>query len=385
MHAKYSVADILNRYQEDLCKLVPNSWKSRTLHAVRKCRTIELGGHIDACDCCDNLHLSYNSCRNRHCPTCQGHKREQWIQKRSDELLNIPYYHVVFTIPHQLNTLCLYNPKLVYATLFKTAWATLKGFARNPKNLGARTGMIALLHTWGQNLQLHPHLHCIVPAGGVLEKGNWKMSKNKGDFLFCVKEMSIVFRAKFVKNLRKENAAISKRVFDSLFDENWVVYAKKAFVKPEYVIEYLGRYSHKIAISNHRILAIDNKENTTTFSLKNYKKYGKRETMTLSQTEFVKRFSLHILPKGFTRIRHYGILSSTWKKYHLAALQAQLNNKKTVSKTTKNHIKHLKCPICKEGNLHTILMFSKTRPPPKKFLKQIAAQKRKKHKEQIIK
>ena len=129
---------MLNRHQEDLYKLVPNSWKSRTLHAVRKCRTIALGGHIDACDCCNTLHLSYNSCRNRHCPTCQGHKREQWIAKRSEELLNIPYYHVVFTIPHELNALCLHNPKLVYATLFKTAWETIKGFAENPKNLGAR-------------------------------------------------------------------------------------------------------------------------------------------------------------------------------------------------------------------------------------------------------
>ncbi len=179
--------------------------------------------------------------------------------------------------------------------------------------------MIGLLHTWAQNLQLHPHLHCIVPAGGVTEKGIWKSSKNKGDFLFCVKEMSRVFRAKFVANLRKEKAEIPQELYDSLFKKNWVVYAKKAFVKPEYVIEYLGRYSHKIAISNHRILAIDNKANTVTFGLKNYKQGGKKETMTLSQSDFIKRLSLHVLPKGFTRIRHYGILSGTWKKKHFAS------------------------------------------------------------------
>jgi hypothetical protein len=378
MRAKYTVADVLNRHQEDLNGLVPNSWKSRALHALRKCRTIELGGHIDACDCCNDLHLSYNSCRNRHCPTCQGHKREQWIAKRSEELLNIPYYHVVFTMPDELNTLCLQNPKLLYATLFKTAWETLKGFAENPKNLGAKTGMIALLHTWGQNLQLHPHLHCIVPAGGVLKNGDWKMSKNKGNFLFCVKEMSKVYCAKFVANLPKEKAAIPQKTYDILFEKKWVVYAKKAFVKPQYVIEYLGRYSHKIAISNHRILAINNQTNTVTFSLKNYKKKGKKETMTLAQTQFIKRFSLHILPKGFTRIRHYGILSGTWKKKHLQALQEQLNGMKTGEKSTTINdakSKHLQCPNCKQGTLTPIFVFSKARPPPAHLLKRIAAQK----------
>ena len=177
------------------------------------------------------MHLSYNSCRNRHCPTCQGHKREQWIEKRSEELLNIPYYHVVFTLPHELNELYLYEPKLVYSTLFETAWQTLQGFAENPAYLGARTGMIALLHTWGQNLQLHPHLHCIVPAGGVQENGEWKMSKNKGNFLFPVKEISQVFRAKFVANLRKKKKDIPQILYDSLFQKNWGGVCKKSVCK----------------------------------------------------------------------------------------------------------------------------------------------------------
>lgn len=381
MRANYRVADVINIHKNNLDKWCANSWKSRTLHAIRKCRTIALGGHIDKCDCCNKLHLSYNSCRNRHCPTCQGHKREQWIEKRSEELLNIPYYHVVFTLPHELNELYLYEPKLVYSTLFETAWQTLQGFAENPAYLGARTGMIALLHTWGQNLQLHPHLHCIVPAGGVQENGEWKMSKNKGNFLFPVKEISQVFRAKFVANLRKKKKDIPQILYDSLFQKNWVVYAKKAFVKPKYVIEYLGRYSHKVAISNHRILGIHNKSNTVTFNLKNYKKGGRKETLTLSQKEFIRRFTLHILPKGFTRIRHYGILSGTWKKKHLKALQEKLGGQKGVNKETKtvdNQSKHLQCPSCKKGTLHTILIFTKIRPPPAYLLRQIKNQKQQK-------
>ena len=386
MRSKYKVANLLNNHKNNLDSLCANTWKSRTLHAIRKCRTIELGGHIDKCDCCNKLHLSYNSCRNRHCPTCQGHKREQWIENRSQELLNVPYYHVVFTIPHELNELCLYEPKLVYSTLFKTAWETLQGFASNPKLLGARTGMIALLHTWGQNLQLHPHLHCIVPAGGVLGNGAWKMSKNKGTFLFPVKAMSKVFRAKYVAQLRKEKEDICPILCNKLFQKNWVVYAKQAFVKPEYVIEYLGRYSHKIAISNHRILDISNEKQTVTFSLKNYKKEGKKETLTLTQMEFIRRFNLHILPKGFTRIRHYGILSGTWKKKNLQALQKKLNERKTVTKPKKDtHTisKHLLCPYCKKGKLHVILAFDKARPPPAHLLAQVQRDKR--HKCQVIK
>ena len=164
MRPKYKVADVLNRHQDHLGKLCLNSWQSSTLHALRKCRTVALGGHIDKCDCCNKIHLSYNSCRNRHCPTCQGHKRQQWIQAREKDLLDIPYFHVVFTIPHDLNKLSIKHPRLVYAALFKASWETLSQFAENPKHLGARLGMIALLHTWGQNLQLHP---CLRQAGSL--------------------------------------------------------------------------------------------------------------------------------------------------------------------------------------------------------------------------
>lgn len=379
MKSKHTIADVLNRHQYAIDTICSNTHKSRILHAIRKCRTAALGGHIDQCTCCKRLHLSYNSCRNRHCPTCQGHKREEWINARSKDLLPVKYFHVVFTIPHQLNTFCLQNPRLFYATLFKTSWATLKGFSENPTYLDAKIGAISLLHTWSQNLSLHPHLHCIVPGGGVTKNGEWKNAKNNGDFLFPVKEMSKVFRAKFVAELRKNKADILQKTYDVLFKKQWVVYAKQAFCTPNSVIEYLGRYSHKVAISNHRILKVNNKNNTVTFSLKNYKKEGKKEKQILKQDEFIRRFSLHILPKGFTRIRHYGILSSTWKSKNLKALQEKLNTEKIIQILPKE-IKLGKCPICKKGILETIFAFPKNRPPPNSLLKRI-----KKHNKLIFK
>ena len=198
--------------------------------------------------------------------------------------------------------------------MFSTAWSVMKSFAATPEHLGADTGMIAVLHTWGQNLSLHPHLHCIVPAGGLTKVGFWKQSRSDGDFLFPVKAMSPVFRARFVAALRQTIKGLDRSFYDTLFKANWVVYAKQAFGGPKQVIEYLGRYTHKIAISNHRLLNIT--ENEVTFSYKDYRQEGVRKVMTLNPSEFVRRFSLHILPKGFVRIRHYGILSSSrWKHY----------------------------------------------------------------------
>lgn len=310
MSAVYKVADVLRLEQAYLTYLGLNSWQSRTLHAIRKCRTMALGGHIDRCNKCGKTHLLFHSCRNRHCPTCQGHKVEEWIQKREQELLPVPYFHVVFTLPDHLHTVALHAPDKLYAILFKTAWQTLHQFAANPKHLGAKLGMIGVLHTWGQNLSLHPHLHCIVPSGGVTKSGYWKNTQSKGKFLFDVKAMSEVFRAKFVAELRKELPDLPQSLYDALFKKKWVVFAKSAFKTNKSVIEYLGRYTHKIAISNYRIRNIDKENKTVTFSLKDYRKGGKQTTQTLSFKEFIRRFSLHILPRGFTRIRHFGILSS---------------------------------------------------------------------------
>lgn len=363
MRPEHEVADILNQNQIYLTSDVFNGWQRRTLFAISKCRTAALGGHIDKCNYapCGVLHLSYNSCRNRHCPKCQGHKREEWIAKREEDLLPVAYYHVVFTLPCELNALALYNPRLVYNTLFKTAWAVIKGFGEHPDYLGAQTGMISILHTWGQNMSLHPHLHCIVPSGGVDKKGNWKWVKKKGKYLYPVREMSSVFSAKYVAELRR-NGIVGQELFDKLFTKNWVVYTKRPFKHASHVVEYLGRYTHKIAISNHRIKSINNQE--VIFSIKNYRKDGKKECLHLDSKEFIRRFALHILPKGFVRIRHYGFLSSTGKRLYLKKLQDQLGKPKL---KTKLETMHLVCPKCKQGRLVTIAVFD-ARGPPKHWL-----------------
>ena len=253
----HELGHIINSIKGQLPSIVTNGWKQRTLYALMRCRTAAMGGHIDRCDNpkCHKLHISYNSCRNRHCPRCQGHKREQWIQKREDDLLNVPYFHVVFTLPDHLNGLSLHKPELLYSMLFKTAWQVIKGFGENHKFLGAKTGMIAVLHTWGSNMSLHPHLHCIVPAGGVNGSGQWTSTKSQGRYLFPVKSMSTVYRAKFLDALNKAGL-LDATLHEKLLAKKWVVYAKRPFRGPQQVIEYLGRYTHKIAISNHRITAV---------------------------------------------------------------------------------------------------------------------------------
>ena len=374
LKSKYEVADVLNKLGSKLEDLGLNSWQLRTLSALKKCRTSALGGHIDACDECGNISISYNSCRNRHCPKCQGKNREQWIENREVELLPVPYFHVVFTIPDTLNSLALHQPKMLYNILFESAWETLQTFGKN-KNL--QMGMIAVLHTWGQNLSLHPHLHCIVPGGGVDENGAWKNIKNDGKFLFSVKALSKVFRAKFCEKLKanlkdkfNENQENEyEKIRQSLWEKPWVVYAKKPFGSPKSVVEYLGRYTHKIAISNGRIRGIDDK--TVTFDYKDYRQKGIKKQMVLSHEEFIRRFAMHILPKRFVKIRHYGFLSSTWKRIKLKNLQQKLGIQPKEKPLPKPF--QPKCSCCKTGNLVTIAMFD-LRGPPQWFLEMSQSQ-----------
>ena len=357
---QYEIADILNRLGDKLEDLGFNAWQLRTLFALKKCRTSALGGHIDACDECGNISISYNSCRNRHCPKCQGRNREQWIENRETELLPVPYFHVVFTLPEVLNKTALHEPKMLYDTLFETAWETLQTFG---KNKGLSMGMIAVLHTWGQNLSLHPHVHCIVPGGGVDENGVWKNIRSDGKFLFSVKALSKVFRAKFCEKLKVKNLEEYPKIRQSLWEKDWVVFAKKPFGSPKSGVEYLGRYTHKIAISNHRIRNID--AENVTFDYKDYRQKGLRKQMTLSHEEFIRRFTLHILPKRLVKIRHYGFLSSTWKRKKLKTLQQNLGvipREKPIKKAFSP-----KCSCCKVGNLVTIATFD-LRGPPRWFL-----------------
>ena len=352
-----TVAEIIRKV--DLSAQNLSIHQEKTLRALSYCRTSALGGHIDACDGCGNISISYNSCRNRHCPQCQGHKKEEWIQKREQELLPCSYYHLVFTLPEELNFLALKDPKLVYKTLFETAWETLNQFG---KNKGIQLGMIAILHTWGQNLSLHPHLHCIVPGGGMTKQGKWRPKIKTDKYLFSVKAMSKVFRAKFCQKLKVNCAEDYEKIREKLWSKNWVVYAKRPFGGPKQVIEYLGRYTHKVAISNHRVKNIDDKN--TTFGYKDYRKGGEKKEMTLPNVEFIRRFSMHILPKRFVRIRHFGILSSFWKRGKLQNLQSELKVQipQTKPKTLLN-----KCRCCKEGNLVTIALFG-SRGPPQDYL-----------------
>lgn len=368
MQASHEVADVLEKVWHNKDSLGLNGWQIRTLDAIRRCRTAAMGGHIDACDGCGNLSISYNSCRNRHCPKCQGEKREDWIASREAELLPVPYFHVVFTLPSELNQVAVYEPKVVYDSLFEAAWQTIQKFGTDPKHLhhpiekGIKNGMVAVLHTWGQNLSLHPHLHCIIPGGGVDQRGRWRYTRAKGKFLYPVKALSNVFRAKYVAILR-EKLKLDQSIYTALFKNPWVVYTKRPFGNAKWVVEYLGRYTHKVAISNNRITAID--ETTVTMTYKDYKDASKTKTMTLSHKEFIRRFAMHILPKRLVRIRHYGILSSTWKRARLTELQQVMWENPPPSKPEKG-LRVRPCPCCKTGNLRTILCFDH-RGPPKSY------------------
>ena len=319
---------------------------------------------MDGCTSCGHLRISYNSCRNRHCPKCQGNEREKWIQAREAELLPVPYFHVVFTIPDTLNPLCLHKDKEVYNILFQSAWHVLNTFGHDHKWLGAQTGMISILHTWGQTMTLHPHLHCIVPGGGLTKQGKWKQAKSDGKYLFNVKAMSKVFRGKFISLLKEKlPAEMNKQFIDDLYKNEWVVYAKRPFAGPESVVEYLGRYTHKIAISNHRIKNVE--DGKVTFSYKDYKAAAVKKEMSLDANEFIRRFAMHILPKGFVRIRHYGIVSSTSKTSYAKIIKEQLPPAVKVEKIKPKRelFNPLKCPCCKKETMQTLVRYNRRGPP----------------------
>lgn len=371
---QHELSQIIQQYGKEFIREHPQPlFHLRTLHAIAQCRTMAMGGHVDACDACGHIRVSYNSCRNRHCPKCQSTQRERWIISREQDLLPVNYFHIVFTLPEPLNQLCIRYPEKMYNTLFHAAWETIRAFSADPKHLGAETGMISILHTWGQQLWLHPHLHCIVPGGGTNHQGKWKQAKGDGKFLFPVKAMSRVFRGKFMEKLRKwaksENISLSRTLTDGLYQHSWVVYAKQPFWGPQQVVEYLGRYTHKIAISNHRLKSIEN--GNVTFTWKDYRDGEKRKVMTLRSTEFLRRFCLHILPAGFVRIRHYGFLSCR-KKSFLQDLQRQLGaSPSKPEKLSWQQICTLRlgynveiCPICGKGTMVTIQRWLPGRSPP---------------------
>jgi hypothetical protein len=361
------VADVLNAHWSAVEQSSTiNSWQLRTLSALRRCRTAALGSHVDGCSSCGHLRISYNSCRNRHCPKCQGLQRERWIQAREAELLPVPYFHVVFTLPDTLNQLCLHQPATMYNILFDSVWDTINCFGQDAKWLGAQTGMIAILHSWGQTMTLHPHLHCIVPGGGLTKQNKWRKAKSDGKYLFNVKAMSSVFRGKYVAALKKQlPLLITPALLTELYKHPWVVFAKRPFESPHSVIEYLGRYTHKVAISNHRLQKLENGK--VDFTYKDYKHGAATKTMQLDGMEFIRRFSMHILPKGFVRIRHYGILSSSSKHRCADVIKAQVPAIKIPAYINpaikKEPFNPKQCPCCKKETMQTLLQF-KNKPPP---------------------
>lgn len=301
-----------------------NPKQKKVVKDIKECKTGILGMNKDVCECCGHTEIHYNSCKNVNCPNCQAYDREVWIHKESRFTLNVNYFHVVFTIPSELNTLVLIDPKLLYNILFETSSKTLKELSADKKYLGAKIGFTSVLHTWGQNVSLHPHIHCIIPGGGMDSLGRWKPSKKK--FFLPVKVLSEVFRGKFLEQLKKsfdtsklDNKNQLQEIIDVCYEKQWVVYTKKPMKSAKHVIRYLGRYTHRIAISNARIIKYE--DNKVTFKFKDYKDNNKLKDMTLDDTEFFRRFMLHILPKGFMKIRHYGFLGNKNKEERMAAIR----------------------------------------------------------------
>ena len=334
------------------------AWPHRkVLDAIVRCRTAALGGHLDQCVRCGHQAISFNSCRNRHCPKCQGNARAKWLTARSTELLPVPYFHVVFTLPHELSALVLQNKRLLYDLLYRTSAATMLELARDPKHLGADIGFLGVLHTWGQNLEHHPHVHYIVPAGGLaLDGSRWIDSSRR--FFLPVHALSRVFRGKFgdatQPTLRSRtdfssmahsndlpHLALSATSSGNLFRQDWVVYAKPPFGGAEHVLNYLARYTHRVAISNHRLVTFEN--DRVSFRWRDYAHGGKQKVMTVSAHEFLRRFLIHVLPKGLVRIRHFGLFANRRRSAALERCRVLLGATACVDPTQPPS---LRCPAC---------------------------------------
>ena len=390
------VADIFCQYEEVFLGNFGQSIspeQRRAMRAVKICRTAELGGHIDRCDYCGHELISYNSCRNRHCPKCQSLAKAGWLDEREAELLSTSYFHVVFTIPKALNQIALQNKRETYNILFEAAARTLLTIAADPKHFGAKIGFMAVLHTWGQNLLLHPHLHLLLPGGGLsLDERRWIQSRRK--FFLPVRVLSRLFRRLFLESLIKafrkgrlkffgtishlSHPESFSKLIERCFKSEWVVYSKPPFAGAEGVLDYLGRYTHRIALSNNRLLRLE--DGKVTFSWRNYRRGNKLQTMTLRAEEFIRRFLLHVLPKGFMRIRYFGFLANRHRTQKLK-LCRKLLSQTSVSSSLKSMDWRKRyaaltgkeidlCPLCRKGHMVTVerllpLRYPLVRPPPK--------------------
>jgi hypothetical protein len=393
---RHEVAEIFGRYLEGgLPRQAADKWSREqrvVVDHILACRTARLGGHVDECDACGHRRISYNSCRNRHCPKCQGSAQAGWLEARQAEVLPVPYTHVVFTLPQALAPLALQNPGLVYDVLLRTAARTLQQIALNPRHLGARLGFFAILHTWGQTLVHHPHVHCAVPAGGLAEdRSTWKSCRP--GFFLPVRVLSRLFRGKFVAELKEafregrlelhgrlaryRSLAAFEHLLNDACRTEWVVYAKPPFDGPEHVLAYLARYTHRVAISNHRLLGVD--DEAVTFRFKDYRSRRAR-SLTLPLPEFARRFLLHVLPKRFVRIRYYGFLAHGSRTRLLASCRDALGQPQLAADPPAEDGESClallptgirPCPHCKQGVLRCVQVLE--RPPPYRRGRRVAA------------
>jgi hypothetical protein len=377
----YEVADVIRQFgKQYIEKHQPSPEKMKVLFDILQCRTAALGGHEELCDNCQEVRYSYNSCGNRHCPKCLSTKQAIWIEKLLEQTLPVKHYHIVFTVPHELNAICLYDRSLYYKVLFSAVWRTLHSFGYT--HYGAETGAICVLHSWGQNLTLHPHLHCLVPAAGYSLKGCWKHIGTYQNYLYPVHELSNTFKGKFLDSIKralkkKNNLTGFRNKIEAAYAKRWVVNCEPSMAKSEHVIRYLGQYTHRVAISNDRILSID--ETHVTFIAKDYRDKAQKKPVSLTGVEFLHRFCQHILPKRFVKIRRYGIYNHTTKRNlelqfvpEVSVVEKVLSGKDE-NETMPEKIKRLtgfdscKCPKCGTGRMHRVREIPRIRSPSKPF------------------
>jgi len=354
----------------------------KVIHDIQVCRTKALGGRTDRCDNCGHITIYYNSCRNRHCPQCQFMKKEEWILAKERDVFPFQYFHAVFTLPDILNPFIIRNKKILYNLLFQTVKKTLLSVSREEKYFGAKIGFFSILHTWGQKLNLHPHIHCVIPGGGYSEKKkNWiRCSK---DYLLPIKVLKRRFRSLFLTSLKKmyeelylsgtiyEKRCNFQKLINKLFSCEWVCYIKESFKSNKSVIRYLAKYTHRIAISNHRIIAV--RDRTVTFAYKDYADNNKKKELTIDVLKFMNRFLLHVVPYRFVRIRYYGLLAHRNKKKELESCREYYSVEPDTPSSKKNMswqdiyleitgIDISVCPVCKKGQMILVEYFG--RPPP---------------------
>jgi hypothetical protein len=376
---RLGVADILQKHIGDYRNEYPLWPEHRKIVSdLLNCRTAHLGGHIEHCDICGTMRISYHSCRNRHCPRCQHMPRERWLEKRKDEILPVSYFHVVFTLPHELNTIILNNKKVMLNILFKAASKTLLIFGEN--ELDGKLGFVAVLHTWDQRLKAHFHLHCLV-AGGAVSKDGACWTPGKGNYLFNKKALSLVFRGKFMDRMSKacQDNKLKfndgyRQLKDKLYAKKWIIDVRDPVKNPKHVLEYLARYTHRVAIANSRITGL--KDGMVTFKINNRKK-NRTEQVTITAVEFIRRFLLHSLPKGFVRIRHYGFLANRNRAANLNTIRLLMRVSAPVKKETTSLEEMMRkltgtditiCPCCNKGKMQFFAQIPKYRARPPNHL-----------------